>query len=72
MRGSFGDTQCLWLAQNRTGENIKWVQVQMGHSPIQVILITYTHLMKETIPEAVRRTEQVIFEAVSPRVVEGC
>jgi hypothetical protein len=44
----------------------------MGHSPIQVILITYTHLMKETIPEAVRRTEQVIFEAVSPRVVEGC
>ena len=55
MRHTFGS---LKIAQ---GENIKYVQVQMGHSDIQVTLNIYSHLLKDSNPEAAARTDELIF-----------
>ena len=43
------------------GENIKYVQVQMGHSDIKVTLDVYAHLLKDSNPEAAVRTDKAIF-----------
>jgi integrase len=45
------------------GENIKYVQVQMGHSSIRVTLDIYGHLLKDANPEAAAKTDALIFEA---------
>ena len=44
------------------GENIKYIQNQLGHSSPMVTLNVYAHLMKETNQEAVLRLENTIFE----------
>ncbi len=43
------------------GENIKYVQVQMGHSDIKITLDVYGHLLKDTNPAAAARTDRLIF-----------
>ncbi len=43
------------------GENIKYIQTQLGHSSPTVTLNVYTHLMKPTNQEAVQRLENAIF-----------
>ncbi len=43
------------------GENIYYVMRQMGHSSIQMTIDTYTHLLKETNPEAAAKTDEMIF-----------
>jgi integrase len=45
------------------GENIKYIQTQLGHSSPMVTLNVYAHLMKETNQEAVMRLENTIFES---------
>ena len=44
------------------GENIKYIQTQLGHSTPVVTLTVYAHLMKETNQEAVERLENTIFQ----------
>ncbi len=44
------------------GENIKYIQTQLGHSSPMVTLNVYAHLMKPTNQEAVLRLESTIFE----------
>lgn len=44
------------------GENIKYIQTQLGHSSPTVTLNVYTHLMKPTNQGAVLRLENTIFE----------
>ncbi|MFH1941775.1 MAG: site-specific integrase [bacterium] len=48
----------LLLAQ---GENVKYIQTQLGHSSPTVTLNVYSHLLKETNQEAVCRLENTIF-----------
>ncbi|MCL4502190.1 MAG: site-specific integrase [Deltaproteobacteria bacterium] len=43
------------------GENIKYIQTQMGHSNPTVTLTVYAHLMKPANQEAACRLENVIF-----------
>jgi len=43
------------------GENIKYIQSQMGHSTPTVTLDVYSHLMKSENPEAAMRLEKTIF-----------
>jgi integrase len=43
------------------GENIKYIQSQLGHSSPTVTLDVYAHLMKETNQEAAIRLEKAIF-----------
>jgi len=43
------------------GENIKYIQNQLGHSSPTVTLDVYAHLMKETNQEAAIRLEKAIF-----------
>ena len=43
------------------GENIKYIQTQLGHSSPTVTLNVYSHLMKEENQEAVCRLENTIF-----------
>lgn len=43
------------------GENIKYVQNQMGHSSIKVTMDTYGHLMKDVNKEAASRLGDAIF-----------
>lgn len=43
------------------GENIKYVQIQMGHSDIKVTLDVYAHLLKDSNPEAAAKTDTTIF-----------
>jgi integrase len=45
------------------GENIYYVQRQMGHSSIQVTIDIYGHLLKERKLEAAVRTDSLIFGA---------
>jgi len=45
------------------GENIYYVQRQMGHSSIQVTIDIYGHLLKNRKPEAAAKTDALIFEA---------
>ena len=47
------------------GENLKYVQVQMGHSDIKVTLDIYGHLLKDANPAAAARTDELIFSDVA-------
>jgi integrase len=46
------------------GENLKYVQTQMGHSSIQVTLDTYTHLLEKSNSNAASRTDDLVFGSV--------
>ncbi len=56
----------LLLAQ---GENIKYVQTQLGHSSPTVTLNVYAHLMKGENQEAACRLENAIFEGTGHNLV---
>jgi len=43
------------------GENIKYIQSQMGHSSPMVTLNVYAHLMNQVNQDAVNRLENTIF-----------
>jgi integrase len=43
------------------GENIKYIQTQLGHSSPTVTLNVYAHLLKPTNQEAACRLENVVF-----------
>jgi integrase len=51
------------------GENIKYIQNQMGHSSPMVTLNVYAHLMKPTNQEAACRLENTIFGATGHKMV---
>ncbi|MFH0787717.1 MAG: tyrosine-type recombinase/integrase [Pseudomonadota bacterium] len=51
------------------GENIKYIQDQLGHSSPTVTLNVYAHLMKETNQEAVMRLENTISEEDGSKMV---
>ncbi len=51
------------------GENIKYIQTQLGHSSPTVTLNVYAHLMKPTNQEAVCRLEQKVFGATGHKMV---
>jgi integrase len=51
------------------GENIKYIQNQLGHSTPMVTLNVYAHLMKPTNQEAVLRLENTIFEEDGSKMV---
>jgi integrase len=44
------------------GENIKYIQNQIGHSSIKITLDTYGHLLKDVNKEAAKRLGNVIFK----------
>ena len=56
----------LLLAQ---GENIKYIQTQLGHSSPTVTLNVYAHLMKKENQEAACRLENAIFEGTGHNLV---
>jgi integrase len=56
----------LLLAQ---GENVKYIQTQMGHSSPTVTLNVYAHLMKGENQEAACRLENTIFEGTGHKMV---
>ena len=60
LRHTFGS---LKLEQ---GANIKYVQIQTGHSDVRITLNVYSHLLKETNPEAAAKTEELVFGATAP------
>lgn len=51
------------------GENIKYVQNQMGHASIKVTMDTYGHLMKDVNKEAASRLGDAIFEQDGSKMV---
>jgi integrase len=51
------------------GENVKYVQTQLGHSSPTVTLNVYSHLMKEENQDAVCRLENTIFEGTGHNLV---
>ena len=51
------------------GENIKYIQSQLGHSSPTVTLNVYAHLMKDTNQEAACRLENTIFDATGHKMV---
>jgi len=51
------------------GENIKYIQSQLGHSSPTVTLNVYAHLMKPTNQEAACRLESTIFETSGSKMV---
>ena len=51
------------------GENIKYIQSQLGHSSPTVTLNVYAHLMKPTNQEAACRLENTIFESTGSKPV---
>ena len=51
------------------GENIKYVQTQLGHSSPTVTLNVYAHLMKKENQEAACRLENTIFEGTGHNLV---
>jgi len=53
------------------GENIKYIQTQLGHSNPTVTLNVYAHLMKSTNQEAPSRLENTIFQNFGSRTVAG-
>ena len=54
------------------GENIKYIQAQLGHSKASTTLDIYGHLMKTENPEAARRRGELIFlESDSKMVANG-
>ena len=44
------------------GENIYYIQRQMGHSSIQVTIDIYGHLLESRKPEAAAKTDAMIFQ----------
>jgi len=56
----------LLLAQ---GENVKYIQTQMGHSSPTVTLNVYAHLMKGENQEAACRLEHTIFQVTGHKMV---
>ena len=55
LRHSFGSIKI------ETGENIYYVQRQMGHSSIQVTIDIYGHQLESRRPEAAARTDELLF-----------
>ena len=51
------------------GENIKYIQSQLGHSSPMVTLNVYAHLMKSVNQEAACRLENTIFQATGHKMV---
>jgi len=51
------------------GENIKYIQNQMGHASIKVTMDTYGHLMKDVNKEAASRLGNAIFEQDGSKMV---
>ena len=51
------------------GENIKYIQNQLGHSSPTVTLNVYAHLMKPTNQESAMRLENTIFETSGSKMV---
>ena len=51
------------------GENIKYIQSQLGHSSPTVTLDVYAHLMKKSNPESAMRLETTIFEVDGSKMV---
>ena len=51
------------------GENIKYIQNQMGHASIKVTLDTYGHLLKDVNKEAASRLGDAIFEQDGSKMV---
>ncbi len=51
------------------GENIKYIQTQLGHSSPTVTLNVYAHLMKEVNQESACRLEKAIFETNGSNMV---
>jgi integrase len=51
------------------GENIKYIQDQLGHSSPSVTLNVYAHLMKPANQEAPSRLENAIFELNGSKMV---
>jgi integrase len=45
------------------GENLKYVQLQMGHASIKVTLDVYGHLLQDTNPQAAAKTDELVFGA---------
>mgnify|MGYP001419263736 CR=1 FL=1 len=56
----------LLIAQ---GENIKYIQAQLGHSSPVVTLNVYAHLMKPTNQEAAERLESTVFGTTGCKMV---
>ena len=56
----------LMIAQ---GENLKYIQTQLGHSSPTVTLNVYAHLMKPTNQEAACRLENAVFGESSSKMV---
>jgi integrase len=51
------------------GENIKYIQSQLGHSSPTVTLNVYSHLMKPVNQEAACRLENAVFKAAGHKMV---
>jgi integrase len=51
------------------GENIKYIQNQLGHSSPMVTLNIYSHLLKDSNQEAACRLENAIFEVSGSKMV---
>ena len=50
------------------GENIKYIQSQLGHSSPTVTLNVYAHLMKPVNQEAACRLERAVFEVTGDQM----
>ena len=53
------------------GENIKYIQTQLGHANPTVTLNVYAHLMNATNQEAACRLENAVFGASGSKMVAG-
>ena len=51
------------------GENLKYIQTQLGHSSPTVTLNVYAHLMKPTNQEAACRLENMVFGGNGSKMV---
>jgi integrase len=51
------------------GENIKYIQNQLGHATPTITLNVYAHLMKDRNPEAAQRLENMVFGATGHKMV---
>ena len=63
---SLADFASLLIEQ---GENIKYIQSQLGHSSPTVTWNVYAHLMKSTNQEAPSKLEKTIFETNGSKTV---
>ena len=51
------------------GHNLKYIQMQMGHSKIEITFNLYGHLMKEAQTGAAEKTENFVFKPNCPAPV---